>query len=474
MRIPFATQSYRHRSLPVSAQRLVNMYAEQQPQDAKTPVAVMRTPGLTSFSQVGSGPIRGLATMDGLLYVVSGNTVYKVLANGSATALGTLSTASGPVSMDASASQLVIVTNPAAYVATSTTLTQITDVDFPGASTVSYLDGYHIFTRPDTQTFFISDLLNAASYDALDFASAESSPDDLLRVLVDHREIWLFGERSTEVWVNTGAASFPFERQPGSILERGTAAAMSPAKMDNSVYWLGDDRIIYKAEGYAPRRVSTHAIEQAISGYTTVSDAVGFSYSADGHSFYVLTFPTALATWVYDAATQLWHERDSRASDVSISRWRASSYTYAYGKHLVGDYSAGTVWEMDHDIYAEGSEDLVWTACSPPIHAEGKRMFLSRLELDMETGVGLDGGVQGSDPQAMLSWSDDGGRTWTSETWAPLGQSASVGGIGVYRTRVRWHRLGGAFRQRVFKVSGSDPVKAVILAAYADVEVGWS
>jgi hypothetical protein len=468
--IAFSTQSYLHRSLPVSAQRCVNLYSEAQPQDAKTPVALLGTPGLVSFATPGSGPIRGLATMDGLLYAVSGAGVYKIASDGTATLLGSMSTSTGTVSMDASASQLVIVTNPAAYVATSSTLTQITDPDFPSAATVSYLDGYHVFTRPDTQTFFISDLLNALSLDSLDFASAESAPDDLLRVLVDHREVWLFGERSTEVWVNTGAAVFPFERQPGSILERGTAAAFSPAKMDNSVYWLGDDRIIYRAEGYSPRRVSTHAIEQAISGYATVSDAFAFTYSQDGHHFYVLTFPTALATWVFDVATGLWHERDSRASDVSIGRWRASSYAYAYGKHLVGDYSAGVVWEMDSDIYTEGTEDLVRTACSPPIHADGARAFMSRLELDMETGVGLSSG-QGSDPQAMLSWSDDGGRTWTSEAWAPLGTNVSLGGIGVYRTRVKWQRL-GTFRQRVLKVSISDPVRVTILSAHAEIAGG--
>jgi hypothetical protein len=472
VKLQFARHSYLHRSLPVSAQRCINLYSEQQPPDAKTDTALLPTPGLVSFSTPGSGPIRGLATMDGVLYAVSGSGVYKIIANGTATLLGTLSTATGTVSMDASASQLVIVTNPAAYVATSSTLTAISDPDFPGASTVSYLDGYHIFSRPDTQQFFISDLLAATSYDALDFASAESSPDDVVRVLVDHREVWLFGERSVEVWVNTGASAFPFERQPGSILERGCAAAFSPSKMDNSVYWLGDDRIVYKAEGYNPARISTHAIEQAIHGYATVSDAIGFSYTADGHAFYVLTFPSEPATWVYDAATGLWHERDSRASDVSIGRWRASSYTYAYGKHLVGDYSTGTVWELDSDTYAEGDEDLIRTACSPPIHAEGLRAFMRRLELDMETGVGLSSG-QGSDPQAMLSWSDDGGRTWTSEVWAPLGQSVSLGGIGVYRARVKWHRL-GSFRQRVLKLSISDPVKTVILGATADIDMGWS
>jgi hypothetical protein len=190
----------------------------------------------------------------------------------------------------------------------------------------------------------------------------------------------------------------------------------------------------------------------------------------DGHSYYVLTFPTALATWVYDASTGLWHERDSRVSDASIGRWRATCYAKAYGKHLIGDYSTGTVWELSTSVYAEASESLVRTIQCPPLYSEGKRAFMYSLEVDMEVGVGLASG-QGSDPMVMLQWSDDGGRTWSAEITAGMG--TSIGAIGEYRTRVTFNRL-GSFRQRTLRLSVSDPVKCVIYGINAEIVGGTS
>ena len=466
MRIPIASKSAPSRSRALSAERLVNCAAEIQQEGAKSPVALFSAPGLTSFASVGSGPIRGMHVMDGVLYVASGAEVYKVSSAGTATLIGPIPAEGGPVHMVNNGTQIFLVVNPNGYVVTPLSITAITDYDFPGAASCAYLDGYGIFNDPGTGRFYITSLLDFSAVDALDFATSESSPDDILRVIVDHRELWLFGSDSIEVWVNTGSADFPFERQPGTVLERGTAAGGSVAKMDSSVWWLGDDRIIYRAQGYQPVRISTHPIEQAIAGYSTISDAEAFTYTLDGHACYVLTFPTEGATWVYDASTQQWHERDSRSSDVSLGRWRAQSYVSCYGKHLVGDYAAGTVWEMSPFVYAEGDEDLVRTIQFPPLYAEGKRAFMSSLEVDMEVGVGLSSG-QGSAPQIMLQWSDDGGNTWSNEHWR------DVGGIGNYRTRVTWERL-GSFRQRTIRLSVSDPVRCVIFSAQAEIVGGSS
>jgi hypothetical protein len=442
------------------------MAAEIQQEGAKSPVALFSAPGLASFASVGSGPIRGMHVMDGVLYVASGGEIYRVSSAGTATLIGPIPADPGPVYMVDNGVQIFLVTNPNGYIVTSTTITAITDYDFPGAASCAYLDGYGIFNDPDTGRFYITGLNDFSAVDALDFATAESSPDDILRVFVDHRELWLFGSDSIEIWVNTGNADFPFERQPGTILERGTASGASVAKMDSSVFWLGSDKIIYRAQGYQPVRISTHPIEQAIAGYSTISDAEAFCYTLDGHAYYVLTFPTEGATWVYDASTQQWHERDSRASDVSLGRWRAQSYAYCYGKHLVGDFTTGTVWEMSPFVYAEGDEDLVRMVQFPPLYAEGKRAFMSSLEVDMEVGVGLSSG-QGSAPQIMLQWSDDGGNTWSNEHWR------DIGGIGNYRTRVTWERL-GSFRQRTIRLSVSDPVRCVIYSAQAEIVGGAS
>jgi hypothetical protein len=466
MRIPIASKSAPSRSRALSAERLVNCAAEIQPEGAKSPVALFSAPGLTSFASVGDGPIRCLHVMNGALYVASGGSVYKVASDGTATLLGAIPAGPMPVYMVNNGLQILLTVSPHGYVIASDTLTAITDPGFPGAGSCAYLDGYGIFNDPDTGRFYITSLLDFSDVDALDFATAESSPDNILRVIVDHRELWLFGSDSIEVWVNTGAADFPFERQPGAILERGTASGASVAKMDSSVFWLGDDRIVYRAQGYQPLRISTHPIEQAIAGYTTISDAEAFTYTLDGHACYVLTFPTEGASWVYDASTQQWHERDSRTSDVSLGRWRAANYVSCYGKHLVGDYASGTVWEMSPFVYSEGDEDLVRMIQFPPLYAEGKRAFMSSLEVDMEVGVGLSSG-QGSDPQIMLQWSDDGGNTWSNEHWR------DIGAIGNYRTRVTWERL-GSFRQRTIRLIVSDPVRCVIYSAQAEIAGGTS
>jgi Phage stabilisation protein len=459
MRIPLPVRSYRHRSLPISAQRLINLFPETQPADAKTQVALLSTPGLVPWVTVGNGPIRGLHVMDELLFAVSGNTVYQVRSNGNALAVGTVTIGTSPVQMADNGRQLVIVTDPQAYVCDGDSVTQITDADFPGASTVDYLDGYHIFTSPLSGQFFISALLDATSYDALDFASAESSPDPLVKVLVDHREVWLLGKHSIELWTNSGGADFPFTRQPGAVLEAGCAAAGSVRKLDNSVYFLGSDGICYRAVGYQPQRISTHALEQAWGTLRTLRDAQAIAYVQDGHSFYCLTLPGA-GTWCYDAATGEWHERQSYGQ----TEWRAAGYAHVYGRRLVGDRSSGAIYELDPEAYAEGTDPQIRTADFPPLHAEGARTFLSRLELDCETGVGLADG-QGANPQIALSWSDDGGKTWSNEHWASMGR------IGAYRHRVRWYRL-GSFRQRVCRISISDPVPVTIAAAYAEIQPG--
>jgi hypothetical protein len=445
--------------LPIAAQRLINFFPETQPADAKTQVALLSTPGLVPWVTLGTGPIRGLHTMNELLFAVSGNTVYQVRSNGDALAVGTVAIGTSPVQMADNGRQLVIVTDPDAYVCDGGTVTQITDADFPGASTVDYLDGYHIFTAPLSGQFFISQLLDAASFDALDFASAESSPDPLVKVLVDHREVWLFGQHSIELWANAGGADFPFVRQPGAVLEEGCAAAGSVAKLDNSVYFMSTSGMVYRAIGYQPQRISTHPLEQAWGALPTLRHAQAMAYVQDGHSFYCLTIPGA-GTWCYDAATQEWHERRSWQQ----TEWRASGYAHVYGRRLVGDRTTGAIYQLDPTTSTEGADPHVRTADFPPLHAEGARLFLSRLELDMETGVGLADG-QGSSPQIMLSWSDDGGKTWGNERWA------SAGRIGAYRHRVRWYRL-GAFRQRVLRVQVSDPVPITIAAAYAEIQPG--
>jgi hypothetical protein len=221
---------------------------------------------------------------------------------------------------------------------------QITDEDFPsGADSVAFMDSYYIVNDSGTDQFFISSLDDGTTWDGLDFASAEGNPDDIVTILVDHRELWLFGSKTTEVWYDSGDPDFPFERLQGAFIECGCIAVGSVAKASNAVLWLGNDLngsgIVWIAQGYNPQRVSTHAIEEEIQKYARMDDAQAYVYQDGGHTFYVLSFPTGNKTWVLDIATGLWHERSWRdPSTGAVHRHRAQFHAFFGGEHVVGGW----------------------------------------------------------------------------------------------------------------------------------------
>ena len=462
--VQFAKMSYQAESLPLSAQRLVNLYAEAAPPDAKSNVVLLGSPGIKSFATAGTAGTRGMHVLAGVLYVVAGVSLYRINISGGATDLGFIN-GSGHVSMDDNGVQLCIVNGIEGYIYTvSGGLVQITDPDFTPADFVTFQDGYFIFRRTGTAIFFISNLNDGTAYLATDFATAEGDADTLITVISNHRELWLFGAATTEIWYNSGNLDFPFERLAGPFIERGCAAGHSVIRIDNTLMWLGEDRVVYRASGFNPQRISQHAIEKAFERYTTISDAFAFTYTMSGHKVYVLTFPSAKATWVFDSATSLWHERESLGLD---GRWRANTYATAYGKHLVGDSENGNVGELDPDTYAEYGSAMQGIATAPPAHFDRKRVFFRRFELDVESGVGLTAG-QGSDPLIALDWSDDGGRTYSARK-----PPRSIGKIGAYRQRLRWNRMGMA-RNRIYRAIVSDPVKRAIVAAHLEATSGTS
>lgn len=462
MKIPFASMSYRSESLPLSAQRTVNLYPEIMPGNSKAIVALFGIPGLKLHTSLGIGPIRGQIEMDGSLYVVSGPSLFKLESNGDSVNLGGIAGTS-MVQMAHNGTQIAILAGTESdnlYIATASTLTQVTDADYPGATSVVFLDGYFVFTRTDTGQFFISASYDGTDYDALDFATAEGDPDNLIAAVVDHRELWLFGPKTIEIWYNSGSADFPFERASGAFIERGTVARDSIAKLDNSLFWVGDDRIVYRADGYSPQRVSTHAIEHVLNQAPGLGDLVAFAYTQKGHAFYVIKKPDEW-TFVYDVATGLWHERESH----NRLDYRVSTFAKAFNLLLVGDDSNGNIYELDLETYTENGDTIISTATAPPLWAETETATANSLILDFEAGVGLTTG-QGSDPYVFLDWSDDGGHTYKNQIWRKIGK------IGKYKKRARWTRM-GQFRQRVYRVGISDPVKRVISStAYAEIEGG--
>ena len=499
MKSPILGSSYVARSVNAADSRTVNLFAEMVPEAGKEPAFLSRAPGLRLLASLGDGPVRGLWQYGGYGYAVSGTNLYRISSSWAVTLLGTVS-GSGPVSMADNGNQLFVACNGPSYIYNSSTsvFQQITDPDFPGAVTVGYLDGYFVFNEPNSQKVWVTSLLEGTQVDPLDFASAEGSPDGLVSLIIDHREAWLFGTNSVEVWYDAGNADFPLARIQGAFNEIGCAAAYSVAKLDNGIFWLGADArgngIVYRANGYTGQRISTHAVEWQIQQYSDISDAIAYTYQQDGHAFYVLIFPSANTTWVYDVATQAWHER-AGFDNGEFTRHRSNCQMNFGGEIVVGDYANGNIYAFDLTTYSDNGDLQKWLRswrALPPGQNNLNRTAQHSLQLDCESGVGLDGNdpytlldslntesglallaesgttilvsvttVQGTDPQVMLRWSDDGGHTWSNEHWRSMGK------IGEFGHRVIWRRLGMTMklRDRVYEVSGTDPVKIAIMGA---------
>lgn len=462
MKTPILGSSYVARSSNAGDNRMVNLFPEALNEGGKEAAFLNRAPGLRLLATIGAGPIRGMIRVDPYFYVVSGNQLYRVDSLYTAVLLGNVYN-TGPVSMADNGIKIFIAANGPSYTydTSTSTFAQITDPDFPGALTVGYLDELFVFTEPDSGNIWTLDVDGEYAT-----ANANGSPDNITSMMVDHREVWVFGVTSTEVWYNTGSLGFPLDRVQGAFNEIGCAATYSVAKLDNSLFWLGADSrgrgIVYRANGYTGVRVSTHAVEWQIQQYGDLSDAIAYTYQQDGHAFYVLTFPSADATWVYDASTQLWHER-AGFSAGEFTRHRSNCQVFFNDLNIVGDYETGKLYTLDLNVFADDGSIQRWLRSwrALPTGANTlKRTAHHSLQLDCESGVGLVTG-QGSDPQIMLRWSDDGGHTWSNEHWKPMGAT------GNYGTRVIWRRLGMTtkLRDRVYEVSGTDPVKISINGA---------
>ena len=539
MKTPILGSAYVARSINAADARMVNLFPEIVPEAGKEPGFLNRAPGLEFLQTVGTGPIRALwahQTNGSDFYVVSGQEVFKLTSlTATPQFLGNVS-GTGPVSIADNGTQLFFACNGPSFIYNEVTnvFAQITDPDFAGAVTVAYLDGYFVFNQPNSQFIWVTQLLDGTSVDPLDFASAEGSPDGVVGIIADHRELWVFGTDSVEVWYDSGAADFPLQRIQGAFNEIGCVSAYSIAKLDNGLFWLGTDArgqgIVYRANGYTGVRVSTHAVEYAIAQYGNISDAISYTYQQEGHAFYVLTFPSANATWVYDVSTQAWHER-AGFDNGEFTRHRSNCQCNFAGNTVVGDFQTGNIYSLNLDTYADNGEIQKWLRswrALPTGQNNLKRTAQHSLQLDCESGVGLtlypayEGGenidteagldlvaeynqvylatqsgdiltteansgfqslvqydlpdvditgyelvttaypaAPGYNPEAMLRWSDDGGHTWSNEHWSSMGR------IGVYGRRVFWRRLGMTLklRDRVYEVSGTDPVKIAIMGA---------
>lgn len=446
------------KSANVTAQERTNLYCEVSQDNEKGRLHLYPTPGLVSSLNFGAYPIRGVHKKGDFRYVVNRDVLWKVANDDSMTNVGTLVTSAGRVDITDNGTQIIIVDGTNGYIYNTNTLVfaQITDVDFPGATTVTFLNGYFVITKPNSGQFYVSALYDGLSWNALDFATAESNPDDLVRVIADNGQIVLFGPETTEFWSDSGALDFPLARVGAAAIEWGLAAKWSLAKFMDSLIFLRKNRLgavqVCVLSGYNAQPVSNPELDYIFSQYSAVENATGFAYMVSGHPFYQINFPSADESWLYDGLTKAWSKVQS-----GEGRHRGEIQLNYLDRSYVSDYENGKLYRFEETVYTDDGETIARQLITRH-QSTGDYSFLAELWLEMEAGVGLLTG-QGSDPQIMMQISKDGGHTWTSERWV------SFGAIGEYKKRARWLRCGRA-RNWTFRFRITDPVKTVFVSAW--------
>lgn len=450
--LPIAFQTNESKYSFLGSPALINAYAEAQGKDTKVnpklPLAVLPCWGITEFAEVTDTPQRGAIYLDDLdcIYTVHSTSVYKVVEAGTATRIGTIP-GNDIVQISrnqADPVQISIHCAAGEYYIENDQVKSVTDLDLPDDPiSQDQAGGYTAYAYEDRR-FFLSSINECQTIDGLDFATAEQSPDPLVRIKADRGDLYLMKKRSVECWRNTGNADFAFEPMP-TVLQKGLLAANAVASIDNTLIFPGDDNTVYRINGFQPLRVSTHGIERKIEDDTDRESMLGFSHSAEGHQFYTITGTDWTRT--YDAATNFWHSRESYG--LGKCRWRFP--VRAWGMTIVGDSLSGNLYFLDKDAFTEDGDPLVWGVDSPILHVFPNGGIVDAIHLDVATGVGLTTG-QGSSPKLMLSWSTDGGATFKGNRELSLGTYGN-------RVRVTTRRLGRFGPQGIqFRIRISDPV----------------
>lgn len=464
MEVPLIGGSDKGRSSNVCPANSINWF----PELGKGGVSLVSTHGCTTFATTKSSPVRGGISYNNKAYFVVGNTLYEVASNGTATARGTLGTSDGRVSMahngvrsDAN-QQIFIADGSQRYIYDNTTQTLTSYTDY-AAGNVVFLDGYFVFNVVGTDRFYITNLYDGATVDTEDFATAEGDPDILQAVASDRRELFLFGKDTLEVWYNAGDPDNTFQRYQGGSTQTGLAAPYAWVRFDNNLCWLtsnkrGDRQIAVMGNGYSPIIISTPEVNYRLSTYTSYSNAFCYSYQHEGHEFVCFTFPSHKVTEVYDASTKEWHQRGHTINGIFPNRERYNCHVFAFGKHLFGDLSNGNIYVLDASVGTISGTRIPRERITPILTNEERRIRIAALQLDMEEGIGDPN--DSTDTNMWLSYSKDGGHTFSNEI------ERSMGDAGEYSKRIIWRRLGKA-RNWIFKFRTWSPNPMVLKGAYA-------
>lgn len=438
MEIRFGIQSAEHQSRPVSSQKMINCYLEATPPGSKSPAAVIPSYGIEEFNDITD--LKGGSFINGVMYVVGDGGLYSIDSNGAETLLTTFAHAQPAQIIGDAVGNIVIITDGNGYVWNGTTLTQINDVDFPNARWMGLINGYYITSDRNTGYIYSSELTyDPTSWLANDRDNADLNPDNILWGMVDKRELYLFGDKSTEIWYYDAGSNFPFAPVPNGSFNIGIMCEYAAGTIGNSIYFMGNDGIVYELNGYTPVRISTHSIESKIEGFTKSCRCL--TWSESGHA--MVGFKFAEGTIVYDLSTQLWNYRRTYNSKT----WDVDFIINGYGGYYTGGPTLG---KLTPDLFTEYGDILRAECQSAAVYNKNNLLPHDRLELIFETGVG--------DAQVMLEFSDDGGRTWSNEIWEGLGST------GEYAHRVMFYRLGSS-RDRVYNYSISDPYRRILISA---------
>lgn len=422
-------------------------------------------PGLGRAYTLPHSPLRALYTSTGgRAFAVAGRMLYELFVGGTVQARGTLRTQTGVVHLTDNGLLLALMDGATGYGLTLATnaFGANADPDLRAGHTIGFLDGRFVWPVAGTGQYQWSELYSPA-IDGLAFATAEARADPLVGLRVDQRELWLFGTQTTEVLYSTGDPFTPFQRLPGALMETGSVGPHCMAALDGVMFWVtqsarGQGQVV-AAQGYQPQRLSTPAVETALSQSSKLEEAVGLTYLQEGHAWYGLTVPDLETSWWYDLGTKQWSERAVLEPDGTLSPFPMALHTFAAGQHLVGDGRSGMVYVLDPATSTMDGKALLRRRVTPHVRQEQEWLQIGRLRVHMETGVGLDhDAVPGTDPQVMLEVSRDGGHRYERPVWA------SAGRHGHYGRLVEWRRLGRG-RDFVFRVSVTDPVPITFFGA---------
>lgn len=304
-----------------------------------------------------------------------------------------------------------------------------------------------------------------SAFDPLDIAAKSGSADPIKAIITVHKNLWLIGEITTEVWVGTGAADFYFQQQQGAYINHGCVAEYSVATQDIVLFWLMQDRegscIVVKGSGYDVTEISTPRLVSLFKQYTTVSDAIGFCFQIEDHSFYVLIFPTANKTWLYDLKTGYWSEWSWKDEDGNNNRHRANCGMFVYGKNLIGDWEDGEILELDPQLYQDGGQPIERVRTFAHLVEDGNRVTYNQFTADITVGTSNQTSEDEEAPSLGLLWSDNRGVSYGNRVDQTLGKE------GDYLAQPSWNRLGMA-RDRVFKLTWSANADVALNGAWID------